>query len=1051
MIANKKINLVFVLVVLINFALNAQVKFFNYSCPNNVKSIADDGNYFWTGTSGGLYKWNKSGGTLIAKYDTETGLPSNDINCIKIDDIGGGLWVGTNNGAVKINGTVLTTYTTNDGLINNTINSITVNIQGVWFGTDGGISLLNGTNWTNYTTSNSGLWDSAVYAIAIDPSNNKWIGTGLSGLQKFDGTTWNTVSTTLSNVNYVITIDVSGILWIGGNNYITKYDGSSFTQYNIANGQSEGKVSSISIDVSGNKWVGCGHGVSKFNGSSWTNYTTVNGLINNDVTCSAIDISGNKWFGTRGGGVSKFDGASTWTAYVSTSGLINNEVNYIAIDALNVKWFATSLGVSKFDGSNWTSYTTANGLISNYVFGVAIDGSGNKWFATDGGVSKFNGSTWTNYTTSNGLPGNEILSIAAEASGNIWVGTYYGLSKFNGTTWTNYTTGNSGLVDNIVYAIAVDASNIKWFGTTNGVSKFDGTTWTTYTTSDGLGSTLIWDIKIDALGKIWFGTNSGVSVFDGTSWTSYTTSDGLIDNSTWAVNFDQTGNVWAGTFWSMGLTKFKGPLFRTFNTSDGLAGNEVRSISGDSQNNVWVGTSLGGVSKISCEAPVCNFLTDTICFPGITTFTNISNKTDIFTTYEWDINNDGTVEYTNENISHDFLGYGTYTVKLTAHNENCSSSVIKTVKVNSSPNVSLSHEGIMHICFGNSVTIDAIINNYDAGITYSYLWSTGEITPQISVNTTDTFSVTVSDNNCHGISSIPLNLTVQSVNQDQEMCLVTVDSTSTNNLIIWDKLIDLSIKSFLIYRDTANNNFGLIGEVPYDSLSLFIDTARNIYAANGDPNFSSWRYKIAIKDTCDDISNLSSYHQSIFLQNNNGNFNWSQYQIEGQSQPVPALTNYLFQRDNLSDGNYITIATLSASSTLFTDPSYATYENTATWRVMTDWGISCVSTKAQTHNTTRSNVQRINMVNNPIIFDNNKLNIVISPNPTNGKFTIQIIDSKLIADNSKLTISNVQGEIVYQSTINKKCEIDISELASGLYIVSVNSGTKVYHQKLVKE
>jgi hypothetical protein len=280
------------------------------------------------------------------------------------------------------------------------------------------------------------------------------------------------------------------------------------------------------------------------------------------------------------------------------------------------------------------------------------------------------------------------------------------------------------------------------------------------------------------------------------------------------------------------------------------------------------------------------------------------------------------------------------------------------------------------------------------------------------------------------------------------MCEVTVDSLSKYNVVVWDKPANAPINSFLIYRDTANNAYGLIGNVPYDSLSQFIDTLRTKYAANGDPNATTWKYKIAIKDTCGNISAMSPYHKTLFIQNNSGNFNWNDYQIEGQGVPVPALSNYLFQRDNTSNGNWTTIGTLSASSLSYTDGAYSTYQNTATWRVRTVWNIACTPTikypvpNATTVNTSKSNTFRtmLTAVNETSIVSS----VNISPNPNPGQFKIQSSESI-----QSIEVFNVYGEKVYLQSVNNKSCIATLDVPNGIYFLKVISERGTVVKKVV--
>ncbi|MEQ8530930.1 MAG: two-component regulator propeller domain-containing protein, partial [Imperialibacter sp.] len=81
-------------------------------------------NILWIGTmTGGLYKWDKEAGKLVAAYTMDNGLPNNTINCI-IPDAQGYLWMSTNNGISRFN-TVAETfsnYSTADGLIQSEFN-----------------------------------------------------------------------------------------------------------------------------------------------------------------------------------------------------------------------------------------------------------------------------------------------------------------------------------------------------------------------------------------------------------------------------------------------------------------------------------------------------------------------------------------------------------------------------------------------------------------------------------------------------------------------------------------------------------------------------------------------------------------------------------------------------------------------------------------------------------------------------------------------------------------------------------------------------------------
>ena len=80
--------------------------------------------HLWIGTlGGGLLKWSKSEGKLLASYTTENGLPNNTINCIVPDHLGH-LWMSTNIGVSRFNPDTerFTNFTKADGLIETEFN-----------------------------------------------------------------------------------------------------------------------------------------------------------------------------------------------------------------------------------------------------------------------------------------------------------------------------------------------------------------------------------------------------------------------------------------------------------------------------------------------------------------------------------------------------------------------------------------------------------------------------------------------------------------------------------------------------------------------------------------------------------------------------------------------------------------------------------------------------------------------------------------------------------------------------------------------------------------
>jgi len=229
-----------------------------------------------------------------------------------IFDNEGNLWVATWKGVSKFDGKTFKTYTTMDGLIDKWVYAIAIDHHGIfWFGTEGGATRYDGKTWKSYTHAD-GLGSEVTHptspssyeapsphhttpqkvvgkenpnyilSIAVDRENHKWFGTWGAGLSEFGcQTIW---------CKFSIVIHRIGL--------ISHPIGEKWKTYTIQDGLAGNFIHVVAIDPKGILWVGTEGGVSKFDGKTWKTYTTRDGLLNNNVFSIAFDREGHKWFGT---------------------------------------------------------------------------------------------------------------------------------------------------------------------------------------------------------------------------------------------------------------------------------------------------------------------------------------------------------------------------------------------------------------------------------------------------------------------------------------------------------------------------------------------------------------------------------------------------------------------------------------------------------------------------------------------------------------------------------------------------------------------------------
>jgi len=299
-----------------------------------------------------------------------------------------------------------------------------------------------------------------------------------------------------------------------------------------------------------------------------------------------------------------------------------------------------------------------------------------------------------------------------------------------------------------------------------------------------------------------------------------------------------------------------------------------------------------------------------------------------------------------------------------------------------------------------------------------------------------TISVRAFSNAC-GYSYASTLAITQILPPSPAICLVTVDSQSTHNIIMWEKQPTSLIDSFCIYRETTNNVYTKIASLPYDSLSEYHD-----YDAN--PNVTSYRYKLTTVDTCGVESNLSVFHNTIHLQYlGMGNFQWTFYQIQPGINPVISFNVY---RDNFNNGNFSQIGFVSGSNATFTDVSYSSFPD-ANYVVDVNWGISCTPSRAV--NTTRSNKRPLKENLWLSVDEVSNKRISISPNPVKGSFRVQHEEGVVI---TKATLCNAMGQkVLTENHLSPKPEFNVEGLSAGVYFLRLESPAGISQHRLLLE
>ncbi len=397
-------------------------------------------------------------------------------------------------------------------------------------------------------------------------------------------------------------------------------------------------------------------------------------------------------------------------------------------------------------------------------------------------------------------------------------------------------------------------------------------------------------------------------------------------------------------------------------------------------------------------------------------------------TYQWNYN--GVAIAGNNANSFIASASGNYSVTIIVYGCPVTSNIV-TVTLNNPPAVpTITATGSLTYCGGGSVLLEA-----PAGAS-SYLWSNGATTQNITVTTSGNYTVQVGDVNACVTQSLPY-LVGSSPLGNPDICLVSVDSVTGHNVIIWNEPVTNAIDHFNIYGEGNQANvFNLLGTVNYSSLSIFTDNTAN-------PMQQAYRYKISAVDTCGAETALSNYHKSIHLTINQGmgntfNLIWSYY--EGFT-----FSSYNIYRGT-SPSNMTLLTTIASTLNSYTDltpPVGNVY-----YQIEAVNPNPCTASKTSYYST-RSNIASSTTasINS---YDNATTTFEIYPNPAEETITIEF--NVYPNDNSFAEIFSVDGKLIQRFPILKKTtEINISSLHSGVYIIKISGNDGIGIKKLIIE
>jgi ligand-binding sensor domain-containing protein len=260
-------------------------------------------------------------------------------------------------------------------------------------------------------------------------------------------------------------------------------------RFDQVEGMPRGGVRAFAQDGRGLLWIGTDEGLGRFDGYRFQNWAAgagnEHGLSSYAITALVADDK-SLWVGTQGGGVDRLDLETQAIENLKAdkknpSSLPSNLILSLAGGADGRLWIGTDAGLALLDRKtgaiqNFVAEGNEKSLSDNRIQTVFEDTkTGTLWVGTvEGGLHrKDKGSNdFVRYRAAedpSSLSNDSILSILRDSTGSVWVGTAEGLNRLDPAT----SKFERLLADQTILSIAEGRDKGLWLGTRTGVYRLD--------------------------------------------------------------------------------------------------------------------------------------------------------------------------------------------------------------------------------------------------------------------------------------------------------------------------------------------------------------------------------------------------------------------------------------------------------------------------------------------------------------------------------------------------------------------------------------------------
>ena len=365
----------------------------------------------------------------------------------------------------------------------------------------------------------------------------------------------------------------------------------TFRQYGSQEGLTNLSLNCLIQDRTGYLWVGTDNGLFRYDGSSFRTFSHAEGLPNSEIRALAESPDGALWAATQGGVARSFGNQFKVVDFGQ-----QGRVQALAFDHLGRVYLEHISGIIRGDPDGTGSYRFST-VVQGEIRGLFVKGE-DVWFSQDGDLWHINGEKPKRIGSPGGLPADQWDTVTLDSLGNLWTRSATRLYELlrGQARFVDRSEGIAHTTDSRLFA---DPFGRLYVASNAGVAILYGANRTYFDPQHGLPADNVGPILLDRQESLWLGMLGGglVRRLGHGEWLSWKKEEGLLNNGVWSVLHDGVGRLWVGTSGGLNIFGSDGKLAQSWTSHNGLAGDRVRSITEGPADNFFVSTFPGGISR----------------------------------------------------------------------------------------------------------------------------------------------------------------------------------------------------------------------------------------------------------------------------------------------------------------------------------------------------------------------------------------------------------------------------------------------------------------------